>query len=253
MTRPRIKLITFDLDDTLWPLAPVIHRAEQKTYDWLVQRSPSFGERFSIDHVIAYRTDLFQNNAVYQHRISELRTIVYRDLLRQCDYNEDDASQIAEDAFRYFYHWRQQVELFDGTASTLGNLSKHFVLGSISNGNADLMSMSIGKYFSFHLNAELAGCSKPNVDIFKHAHHLGKEHIDNSLLTKEILHIGDSIELDYLAAKKAGYNAVLFRHSSDPRAIKKAAANDNGLELITEINDLSQLLEQSFIDSLLRE
>eukprot|EP01036_Dinobryon_divergens_P047559 gene47559-63761_t len=37
----RIKAITLDLDDTLWPVWPTIHRAEQVLTDWLAHHAPA--------------------------------------------------------------------------------------------------------------------------------------------------------------------------------------------------------------------
>ena len=37
----RIRAITLDLDDTLWPVWPTIHRAEQVLSDWLMQHAPA--------------------------------------------------------------------------------------------------------------------------------------------------------------------------------------------------------------------
>ena len=45
-TRP-IHAITFDLDDTLWDIWPIIARAERRLHDWLVERYPRIPERFS--------------------------------------------------------------------------------------------------------------------------------------------------------------------------------------------------------------
>jgi FMN hydrolase / 5-amino-6-(5-phospho-D-ribitylamino)uracil phosphatase len=36
----KIKAITLDLDDTLWPIWPVIERAEAALSDWLTSRAP---------------------------------------------------------------------------------------------------------------------------------------------------------------------------------------------------------------------
>ena len=40
-TMTEIKAIVFDLDDTLWPLRPLIAAAEQTLYAWLIERVPS--------------------------------------------------------------------------------------------------------------------------------------------------------------------------------------------------------------------
>ena len=35
-----IKAVSFDLDDTLWPLLPVILKAEKDTNEWLIDNYP---------------------------------------------------------------------------------------------------------------------------------------------------------------------------------------------------------------------
>ncbi len=42
-----IKAITFDLDDTLWEVWPVVERAEQLLHDWLAARYPRIPEQFT--------------------------------------------------------------------------------------------------------------------------------------------------------------------------------------------------------------
>ena len=40
MPHPRFRLITLDLDDTVWPCEPVIRAAELAMLDWLAGRAP---------------------------------------------------------------------------------------------------------------------------------------------------------------------------------------------------------------------
>ena len=41
LDRSRIRAITLDLDDTLWPIWPTIARADQAMRDWLAERAPA--------------------------------------------------------------------------------------------------------------------------------------------------------------------------------------------------------------------
>ena len=49
-----IQLITFDLDDTLWDVGPVIHSAENSLRDWLGQHAPRLGG-FPVESLAAIR------------------------------------------------------------------------------------------------------------------------------------------------------------------------------------------------------
>ena len=40
LDRLKVRAITLDLDDTLWPIWPTIARAEQALQDWLRHRAP---------------------------------------------------------------------------------------------------------------------------------------------------------------------------------------------------------------------
>ena len=44
-----IKAITFDLDDTLWDVWPVVERAEQLLHDWLAENERQFAAHFGPD------------------------------------------------------------------------------------------------------------------------------------------------------------------------------------------------------------
>ena len=42
-----IRIITLDLDDTLWEIHPVIRRAEQRLYEWLGENFPRITEMYT--------------------------------------------------------------------------------------------------------------------------------------------------------------------------------------------------------------
>ena len=45
----RIRAISIDLDDTLWPSAPTLARAEQRAHDWLATHAPEVAAHWSIE------------------------------------------------------------------------------------------------------------------------------------------------------------------------------------------------------------
>ena len=62
----RVKAISLDLDDTLWPIWPTIERAEKVLHNWLVEHAPMAAALFSSpsalreirDYMAANRPDL---------------------------------------------------------------------------------------------------------------------------------------------------------------------------------------------------
>ncbi|MEP6790835.1 MAG: HAD family hydrolase, partial [Ramlibacter sp.] len=43
----KIRAISFDLDDTLWPIWPTIERAEKTLHNWLAENAPMAAALFS--------------------------------------------------------------------------------------------------------------------------------------------------------------------------------------------------------------
>ena len=59
----RIRAITLDLDDTLWEIGPVIHRAEAKLWQWLADNYPRISTNYSATDVLNIRVSVMQEYA----------------------------------------------------------------------------------------------------------------------------------------------------------------------------------------------
>ena len=69
----RLRLVTFDLDDTLWDVRPVLARAEEQSFRWLAERCPAMAERFDRSAMMNFRLRLLEQRPELRHHISELR------------------------------------------------------------------------------------------------------------------------------------------------------------------------------------
>ena len=79
----RIRAITLDLDDTLWPVWPTIHRAEAVLQDWLQQHAPAAAVLSAQPDIKkAIRTDINARHADRAHDLSFLRREAIRALLQ---------------------------------------------------------------------------------------------------------------------------------------------------------------------------
>jgi putative hydrolase of the HAD superfamily len=197
---PRIKLLTFDLDDTLWECAPVILRAEQVTYAWLQQYCPRLTQRFSMAELRERRLDLARRQPELAHRFSALRRLSLVETLRSIDIAE--AETLAEQALAIFLEARHGVELFDEAEAVLAQLSQQYLLGAITNGNVDVKRLSLNRYFSLAINAEHLPRAKPHPEPFLAA--LAQA----GCTAEECIHIGDDIEHDIRAAQRLGFHAI---------------------------------------------
>ena len=50
-----IRAVTFDLDDTLWDIWPIVEQAEQRLQQWLQQRYPRIPQCFSFFRITQFK------------------------------------------------------------------------------------------------------------------------------------------------------------------------------------------------------
>lgn len=198
-----IKLITFDLDDTLWHTAPAIVGAEALLRDWLTDNAPKLGP-VPVEHLWEIRSRLVEADPTFKHRISALRRQVLFHALQEAGYSSAEALELADQAFEVFLHGRHQVEIFPEVVPTLEILAKTFTLGVITNGNADVRRLGLADYFAFALCAEDLGIGKPDPAPFLEA--LKRGGVDAG----EAVHIGDHPADDIAGAQKAGMRAIWY-------------------------------------------
>lgn len=200
-----IRCITFDLDDTLWACHPVIEHAEQVTYEWLKQHTPHLCETHSITDLTNSRSYYLQQNSHLAYDLGLIRQKWLTQLLKQHGY---DDPALHQKAYQVFWHARNEITFFDHALSTLQALAKHYTLGVISNGNADINHIGIGHFFDFSLSSAQAGVAKPHADIFKLAHQ--KANQIHPLGLHEMLYIGDNPENDVLGPNAVGMKSAWF-------------------------------------------
>ncbi|HOW75249.1 MAG TPA: HAD family hydrolase [Candidatus Competibacteraceae bacterium] len=193
-----IKAITFDLDDTLWDIWPVVERAEELLHDWLTVRYPRIPERLT---PLELRELSSEVTAAYPERAYD-RTWLRKEALnlaaRRAGYQAFDV----EGAFEVFFVARNAVEPFAEVRPTLERLGRRYLLASLSNGNADLRLIGLDDLFAFSLNAIDIGAAKPDPLLFKEASRRLAVRPD------QIVHIGDDPEHDIFGAARAGFRTV---------------------------------------------
>ena len=193
-----IQALTFDLDDTLWDIWPVIDRAEARLHDWLTSHYPRIPERFT---PLALRELSNQMIATYPgraHDRSWARKAALTLAAQQSGYSSFDA----ESAFALFFIARNAVEPFVEVRPVLERLGRRYRLASLSNGNADLRLIGLDDLFLFSLNAMDLGAAKPDPPLFEEACRRLAARPD------QIVHIGDDPEHDVFGAARVGFRTV---------------------------------------------
>lgn len=200
-----IRAVTLDLDDTLWPIEPVILSAESELDEWLRSNCPEVAEAWPVEAMRELRTRVFAENPHLSHDFSALRKLSLAQAFQGFDRGDD----WVERAYEVYFDARNRVELYPEARAALESLAARWPLASISNGNADLHRIGLGEFFVAMVSSRVVGHAKPDARIFrKAAVHLGLE-------PHEIVHVGDDPELDVLGAKRAGMFTVwLNRHGA---------------------------------------
>ena len=195
-----------DLDDTLWPVAPLIQRAESALYDWMTIHTPSVVQQYSIEQLRTNRNALIKTDPRFEYDLWALR----HTLLSRVFVELGEDPQKADMAMAVFAQARNQVSMYDDVLPALSELSEHVVLGTVSNGFADLQAIGISAHFKVSLAAHSFGCAKPDPRIVVAA---GKE---LNVTPDQVMVVGDDLLLDVHAAQQVGMKGVwMNRHHVD--------------------------------------
>ncbi len=222
-----IKAISLDLDDTLWPVWPAIERAEAALDAWLGRHAPMTAALFAnptARHDI--REQIVRTRPELKHNLSAIR----REAIRLALYRSKENPLLAEDAFEVFFAARHEVTLFDDAMLALEFLSSRYPVVALSNGNADVARVGLGKYFRAAISAQEFGVGKPDPRIF----HAAAGAVD--VPAQHVLHVGDDATLDVLGALNAGMQTA-WVNRSDHLWVHEASPHET-VTTLTELCDL---------------
>lgn len=204
-----MRVITFDLDNTLWKTDPVIAAANSALNDFLVTRIGQLPKRVEqvmkelysrkppiYNPLLELDDDITKSVAEFDGTTRSIDSPVYLTKLRIDSIKElllyssssstsleqaiDDVDRIAQDAFYVWEKARHEaipMHYADSLLETLKILrqirtseGKSVVIGAITDGNSDPRKVQdLQDFFDFVVNAEAVGASKPNKKIYQRA------------------------------------------------------------------------------------
>lgn len=229
-----IRLVTFDLDNTLWDVTPVILRAERAMLTAMSARHPQHQPLLTVERVRSVRDQVLQQQPHLAALPTRLRRAVLSDIYARLPIPYEQQQAAVDAAFDAFMEQRNQIELFPQTLPLLTDLTNRFALIALSNGNADLRRVGIDHFFVAHFSAETTGKPKPDPAMFQAALSAA------GVAPEHTLHIGDHPLEDVRAAQQVGMRAVWFNPTAKPAP--------EGVQPDAEIRDLSEIT--SLIDQL---
>jgi len=226
---PQIRAITLDLDDTLWPIAPAIERAEAVLHAWLRERAPKTAQAFDVPALRAKRDEVARTRPEIAHDFTQVR----HESLRLALLEAGGDPSLSREAFDVFFAARHELELYPEVQHAIERLASRYPLMALSNGNADIARTLLGPWFSGAISAREFGVGKPDPRIFHEAcRRLG-------LQPSQVLHVGDDLELDVLGARDAGLHTFWLRREGCEPA---ADALSQGLATVSCLKTLAERL-----------
>lgn len=223
MTTPTV--LSFDLDDTLWPVGPVIASAESELLSWLRARHPRTVTGHDIASLRALRDGMAARFPERGHDLTFLRRRALQDLFGAAGL----APSFADEALEVFFAARNRVEFYEDVRPSLLRLRSRYRLFAVSNGNADLQRCGIADLFAGHVTASAVGAAKPDARIF--AALLAMAGVE----AHQVLHIGDDPLADVVGATRAGMQAVWLNRDARewPQQFERPARTVSTLAEIT--------------------
>ncbi len=235
MAHKKIKLISFDLDDTLWDGKKLIHNAHQAMLEWIIKQQPALTSAQLNVLYFAQREEILRTHPHMGHHPSFIRKQTLQGVFSQLDFTEEQANSLTNDAFQVFYQQRNRVEFFPNVIDSLRTLKKQYQLTAITNGNANPETTGLGTYLDFFISAEEAGFAKPDPGIFE----LMLKKSQTS--AEECVHIGDHPQLDIVAAQQVGMKTMWF--NPEGRSWSTEVKPDQEFK---DFDKLAYLIKQAF-------
>ena len=227
LRRPWPKAVLFDLDDTLWPIAPVIIEAEQVLFAWLREHAPLVAQQFTIDTLRHARLELLARKPEFQLDLGALRRA---GLIAAFEQAGEDAAKV-ELAMTEFFAARNAVIPYDDVLPGLLRLKNRVRIASVTNGNADLQTIGLARHFEVSVAAPSFGVAKPEPAIFHEAcRQLG-------IAPHEAVYVGDDLLLDVLGAQRAGLRAVWMNRTAKENHLAGQVAPDGEVHSLDGLFD----------------
>ncbi|ALG66880.1 HAD family hydrolase [Beggiatoa leptomitoformis] len=222
-----IRAICFDLDDTLWPIDPVIKRAEKSLFAWLRQHYPHIPKQFSINELAKRRQKLLETQPDLHYNLGLLRKLGLAQAAVEVGYQ----AEMAEIAFEVFQTARHQVTFYKDVLPVLKRLQGRYILGTLTNGSADIHRVGLGDIMNFSLMASDVNAAKPHPALFEAACQRA------NASPEEVIHVGDDEECDIAGALAIGMKAVWIN-----RSYKSPSGKYHPHAIISNLVELERLL-----------
>lgn len=190
------KVITFDLDDTLYDNYYVIRNAEQIFLDCLQQLA-----NIPVEQWTNYKKQLLQEDPIRYEDVIVWRETAAQRLLADYGKTAAEIENILAQAMQQFIEWRHKIDIPTQNRQFLNQLAAKYPLVSISNGNVYPPRIGL-QQFQLILRGGEHGRAKPHADLFQQT----AQYFQCNM--QDILHVGDNLITDVQGAIDSGCQAA---------------------------------------------
>lgn len=145
-----------------------------------------------------FRQQVIVGNQLLKHDVTVLRQLTYRLGFIALGCDETLANQLANEALAQFSLHRSNFNVPNDVHRLLAKLSDHYTLIAITNGNVNVDTIDIRRYFDRVYQAGNGLISKPDIDMFHRASN------ETNIPCNQILHVGDCGRADVIGGMRAG-------------------------------------------------
>lgn len=204
----KVKIIYFDLDNTLWDFHKNEYLTLQEIYeDYIKNIDNCYRPEEFIKMFHEYNERLWEDYRQGKIKKEVLRAIRFKNTLEAMDIYKDGISEKLD--VEFVNRTSMKPHLVDNAKEILDYLYGKYKLGIITNGFKDgqyrkLDSSNIRKYFDYVFVSDEVGAIKPSKEIFEHALNI------SGFLSDETVFIGDDYKVDIMGANNAHIKGIWF-------------------------------------------
>ena len=219
--------VSFDADDTLWEfdlvMRAALERALRELYDSHLDLPAA--RALTLADLIAVRERIDEQDGLEQVSLRERRLMAFAATLEQLGRPDPALAELLTQ--RFMDDRSALVEPYPDVLPMLARLDGRYVIGIVSNGNADLEAGALRGRFAFRVHADDHGVAKPDPRLFEVVF------AQTGCRPAELVHVGDDPVFDVAGARAAGVHAVWLNRDGRPNA--------SGIEPDSEIRTLAEL------------
>ena len=227
-----IRLITLDLDNTLWDIEKTMVRAEKELRRHLKSVSVNAFDIYCSETTSEIRERLLREQPELRSNLTEFRKLLLGEVFFRAGNSVQDSKMLANSAFNKFFEFRNKVAFFEGAIDVLKALSERYKVYALTNGNADVKMIGIDKFLSGAVSSADVGVSKPNPKIFEATLKKAGEEASSCI------HIGDDYEDDIVGANNAGIASIWLNERG-----QKDPSMNLATKVVTKVKEIPHAVE----------